>query len=136
TAAAQALPVTPGPCVQGELPSHALSLICTPTAGWNGELIVFAHGYVPVTQSLDFYNLTLQDGTSLPALAQSLGYAFAPTSYRQNGLATLEGAADVRELVDAFGCARRVHVFGVSEGGLVATLLAERSPDVFASAVA
>jgi hypothetical protein len=37
--------------VQGVLPSGALSLICTPTDGWNGELIVFAHGYVPVTQA-------------------------------------------------------------------------------------
>jgi pimeloyl-ACP methyl ester carboxylesterase len=32
--------------------------------------------------------------------------------------------------------ATRVHVAGVSEGGLVATLLAERSPDTFSSAMA
>jgi len=135
-AAAQTATVTPGPCVPGVLPSGALSLICTPSDGWNGELIVFAHGYVPVTQSLGFYNLTLADGTLLPAVAQSLGYAFATTSYRQNGLAILEGVDDVRQLVTAFGSARRVHVIGVSEGGLVATLLAERSSDLFASAVA
>ena len=30
----------------------------------------------------------------------------------------------------------RTHVTGVSEGGLVATLLAERSPDLFSSALA
>src|SRR5262249_9587402 len=66
----------------------------------------------------------------------SLGYAFATTSYRQNGLAILEGVDDMRLLVNAFGPARRVHVIGVSEGGLVAALLAERSPDVFSSAVA
>ena len=47
---------------------------------------------------------------------------FATTSYRQNGLTILEGVDDVRLLVDAFGPARRVHVIGVSEGGLVATL--------------
>jgi pimeloyl-ACP methyl ester carboxylesterase len=136
SAAAQTPGVTPGPCVPGVLSSRALSLICTPVEGWNGELIVFAHGYIPVTQELGFYNLTLPDGTLLPAVAQSLGYAFATTSYRQNGLAILEGVDDVRLLVDAFGPASKVHVIGVSEGGLVATLLAERSPDVFASAVA
>jgi pimeloyl-ACP methyl ester carboxylesterase len=97
---------------------------------------VFAHGYVPVGEPLNFYNLTLPDGTSLPAVAQSLGYAFATTSYRQNGLAILEGVEDVQQLVNQFGPARRVHVIGISEGGLVATLLAERSSDVFASAVA
>jgi hypothetical protein len=31
-----------------------------------------------------------------------LGYAFATTTYRQNGLAILEGVDDIRELVAAF----------------------------------
>lgn len=74
----------------------------------------------------------------MPALVQSLGYAFATTSYRQNGLAILEGAEDILELVAAFSEAHaeptRTHIAGVSEGGLVAALLAERAPQVFASA--
>src|SRR5688500_11781186 len=60
-AAAQAVP---GPCEPGALPSGALSLICVPTVGWNGNLVVFAHGYVDVREPLDFQNLTLPDGTS------------------------------------------------------------------------
>ena len=52
---------------------------------------------------LGFYQLTTPDGLYLPLLVQSLGYAFATTSYRQNGLAILEGVADVQELVTAFG---------------------------------
>jgi pimeloyl-ACP methyl ester carboxylesterase len=135
-AGAQAQTATPGPCAPGKLPSGALSLICVPTAGWNGELIVFAHGYIAVDQPLNFYHLTLADGTLLPALVQSLGYAFATTSYRQNGLAILEGVEDIRQLVAAFGSPVRTHVAGVSEGGLVATLLAERWPELFASALA
>jgi pimeloyl-ACP methyl ester carboxylesterase len=127
---------TPGPCVPGQLPSGALSLICVPSAGWNGELVVFAHGYVAFNQPLNFYQLTLADGNFLPTLVQSLGYAFATTSYRQNGLAILEGADDIRELLAAFGSPVRTHIAGVSEGGLVATLLAERSPGLFASALA
>src|SRR5437773_2358253 len=89
-------------------------------------------------------NLTKPDGTDLPTLVQSLGFAFATTSYRQNGLAILEGVDDMRELVSAFsvfpgvppGFPLKTYVAGVSEGGLVATLLAERSPDLFASALA
>jgi pimeloyl-ACP methyl ester carboxylesterase len=133
---AAAQTATPGPCVPGQLPSGALSLVCVPAAGWNGELVVFAHGYVPFNQPLNFYHLTLADGTPLPALVQSLGYAFATTSYRQNGLAILEAVDDIRQLVSAFGSPVRTHLAGVSEGGLVATLLAERWPELFASALA
>jgi pimeloyl-ACP methyl ester carboxylesterase len=137
TARAQA---APGPCVTGVLPSRALSMICVPAAGWNGQLVVYAHGYVAPHLPLGFYQLTTPDGLPLPVLVQSLGYAFATTSYRQNGLAILEGVGDVQELVTAFSdlypAPTRTHIAGVSEGGLVATLLAERSPDRFASAFA
>ena len=135
-ASAIAQTAVPGPCVPGRLPSGALSLTCVPTAGWNGELVVFAHGYVPAFLPLGFYNLTLPDGTSLPTLVQSLGYAFATTSYRQNGLAILEGVDDIRLLIDSFPSPVKTHVAGVSEGGLVATLLAERWPELLRSAVA
>src|SRR5688572_631167 len=88
-ARADAQPI-PGPCQPGVLPSGALSLICVPAVGWNGQLVAFAHGYVDVREPLDFQNLMLPDGTPLPLLVQSLGFAFATTSYRQNGLAILE----------------------------------------------
>lgn len=132
SARAQALPDT---CVQGVLPGGALSLTCVPER-WNGALVVFAHGYVAPGLPLGFYNLFLPDGTSLPALVQSLGFAFATTSYRQNGLAVLEGVEDIRELVAAFPSPVPTYVTGVSEGGLVATLLAERWPELFVSALA
>ena len=132
--------VIPGTCVSGVLPHGALSRVCVPASGWNGDLVVYAHGYVAPGLPLDFYQTSLPDGTSLPALVQSLGYAFATTSYRQNGLAILEGADDIRELVAAFGASHpapaRTYVAGLSEGGLVATLLAERSPELFTGAVA
>lgn len=130
----------PGPCHEGVLPSGALARICIPAAGWNGSLVVYAHGYVAFNEPLDFYNLELADGTNVQTLVQSLGYAFATTSYRQNGLAILEGADDIRELVEVFR--RRVRVphktlvAGVSEGGIVATLLAERRPELFTGALA
>jgi hypothetical protein len=58
--------LTPGSCgeqgtldsrvAQGTLPSGALYLICIPATGWNGDLVVYAHGYTPVTAPLDFQN--------------------------------------------------------------------------------
>lgn len=132
----------PAPCRDGTLPSGALSRICVPSAGWNGALVVYDHGYVSAVppEPITFHNLTLPDGTDVPTLVQLLGYAFATTSYRQNGLAILEGVEDTRELVFAFGAdygaPKKTYVMGVSEGGLVATLLAEQSPDLFTSALA
>lgn len=128
--------VVPGICQDGRLPHGALWLICTPRRGWNGDLVVWAHGYVAFNEPVDFYNLTLPDGTYLPLLVQSLGFAFATTSYRANGLVVLEGAEDIRELVAAFRqvegrSPRRTYLTGGSEGGLIATILAERSPHLF-----
>jgi pimeloyl-ACP methyl ester carboxylesterase len=139
-AQARALPV-PGPCVEGTLPSGALSLICIPTRGWNRDLVVYGHGYVAFNEPLDFYHLELPDGTYLPDLIQGLGFAFATTSYRRNGLVVLDGADDVRELVAAFPAAAGqapVHTYmtGVSEGGLVTTLLVEQSPELFSGGLA
>jgi pimeloyl-ACP methyl ester carboxylesterase len=130
----------PGTCQTGDLPHRALSLICVPAAGWNGELVVFAHGYVAFDKPLGFYHLSAGDGPTIPEVVQGLGYAFATTSYRQNGLAVLEGVEDIRELVAAFranySSPTRIHLVGASEGGLVVALLAERSSELFSSALA
>ncbi|HEV8636027.1 MAG TPA: hypothetical protein VG370_17520 [Chloroflexota bacterium] len=133
-------PAVPGACQQGTLPHGALWLVCVPAAGWNGDLVIWAHGYVAPNQPLGFYHLA-SDGTNLPDAVQGLGYAFATTSYRQNGLAVLEGADDVRELValfpDVAGRApARTYQTGASEGGLVTTLLVERSPGLFSGGLA
>lgn len=129
----------PQPCVDGTLRGGALSRLCVPI-GWNGQLVVFAHGYVASGLPLGFYHLTLADGTSVSDLVQSLGFAFATTSYRKNGLAILEGVEDIKLLVAKFASTYstplRTHVAGVSEGGLVTALLAERSPELFSSALA
>src|SRR4051812_47965346 len=42
----------PGQCKNGTLPSRALSRICVPANGWNGDLIIFAHGYVSPYQPI------------------------------------------------------------------------------------
>lgn len=128
---------TPGPCQDGTLTSGAKWRFCVPATDWNGDLVLWAHGYTPPGAPLDFQNLTLPDGTSIPDLVQTLGYAFGTTSYRRNGLAIIEGAEDMRELAQAFqtdlGKPRpaRTYLVGASEGGAVVNRLLERYPGEF-----
>ena len=131
----------PSQITQGILPHGALYLICVPATGWNGDMLVYAHGYTPVSAPLGFQNLVLPDGSYLPDLVLGQGYAFATTSYRQNGLAILEGTDDVRELVTTFPqvsgyTAARTYLAGVSEGALISTLLIEQSPNLFSGGLA
>lgn len=140
-APAQSAAAVPGPCVEGVLPSGALSLFCIPSEGWNGDLVAYAHGYVAYNEPIDFYHLTLPDGTYLPDVVQSLGFAFATTSCRTNGLAVLQCADDIRELVTAFPAYAgttppHTYMTGVSEGGLVTALLVEQSPQLFSGGLA
>jgi len=113
-----------------------------PLLPWNGDLVVFAHGYVSPLAPLAIPEdqLKLPDGTSIPDLVNSLGFAFATTSYRKNGLAVLQGVDDVLDLVSEFtgahGAAGHVYLLGASEGGLVTTLGVERFPEVFAGGAA
>jgi hypothetical protein len=57
-----------------------------PPGYWNGDLVIFAHGYVPVTMPVDipWAQMQLPGGLTIPALVNSFGYAFATTSYSEN----------------------------------------------------
>ena len=135
--------IEPGECEESTIEeTQARIKICVPEAGWNGQLLVFVHGYVPNVPGvfpLGFFD-TLPGGVKLSDLAQGLGFAYASTTYRQNGLAILEGIDDVRDLMTAFEAtgrqAIRSYLVGGSEGSLVATLLVERFPDLFDGAYA
>ncbi len=84
--------------------------------------------------------ILILDGVDLATLVQLQGFAFATTTYRQNGLAILEGVDDIRNLVDKFkmerGAPQQTFIAGASEGGLVAALLLEQSPEVFSAGLA
>ena len=116
-------------------------LICLPwpptTPPPQFDLVVFAHGYVPPNEtSMTKYieQLLLPDGTFIPSLVNSMGYAFASTSYTKNGLAVKEGLADTLRLIQAFKLqypqTGRVYLIGASEGGLITTLAAERESPI------
>jgi pimeloyl-ACP methyl ester carboxylesterase len=120
----------------GTQASGAVYRICMP-ANWTGDLLVYAHGYVSPLQPVGIPEgqLGLPGGPSLPDIANAFGFAFATTSYRDNGLVVLPALDDLVDLVRIFGETKgkpaRVLLVGVSEGGLIATLAIERFPDVF-----
>lgn len=126
-------------CSDGLLPRGALYRICFPTT-WNGTLVLYAHGYVQPGSEIALPNDQI-GGQSIAATVNGLGYAYATTSYRANGLVGPEATED---LVELEGTVRRLYrpdpvktlVVGVSEGGLVAALAVERHPDRFDGALA
>ena len=127
-------------CSLGTL-NGAQTLICMPT-GWNGNVVVFAHGYVAPSigdPQIPWDQLVLPDGTSIPGIVTGLGFAFATTSYRKNGLAVVEGVEDVTDLTRVLVRSlnpEHVYLVGASEGGLVTTLAVEQSPEVFSGGLA
>jgi pimeloyl-ACP methyl ester carboxylesterase len=123
--------------------SGAIYRICMPAEGtWNGDLVVWAHGYVAFNQPIAIPEdqLRLPDGTYLPDLVNALGFAFATTSYSTNGTAIRQGLDDVVDLVSVFvaskGPVDKVYLTGASEGGLITTLATEQHPDLFAGGLA
>jgi pimeloyl-ACP methyl ester carboxylesterase len=126
-------------CTDGVLEHGALYRICFP-ATWNGDLVLYAHGYVPAHQPVAL-PADVIGGTSISGTLTGLGYAFATTSYRANGLVAPEATEDLAEL-DA--TVRRLYrpdpgrsvIVGFSEGGLVAALAVEQHPDLFDGALA
>ncbi len=119
--------------------------ICMPNprSAWNGQLVIYAHGYVSPTEPVGIPEAQLKlpnDNTSIPGLINGLGYAFGVTSYRVNGLSILPAIDDVRDLVDVFhrivGPTSRVYLGGASEGGLVTTLSIERYPEIYRAGLA
>ena len=107
---------------------------------WNGQFIVYGHGYT-------FAGLPLSIPAEVATLAPfvlSQGFAFASSSYRVNGLAIKEGTEDMaalatlvrQEALAHFGATTvPVLITGASEGGAVTTLAAEQYPGVFQGAL-
>jgi pimeloyl-ACP methyl ester carboxylesterase len=133
---ASSLASLPPTCSTEMSPGGSVWLLCPPSVPWNGDLVVFAHGYVapdePLTAGFD--QLVLPDGTTIPGLVNSMGYLFAASSYPKNGLAVREGVADTKALVEKLRTTlapNHVYLVGASEGGLVAALAVERYPELF-----
>jgi pimeloyl-ACP methyl ester carboxylesterase len=124
------------------LESGAVVRVCMPaTMAWNGDVVLWAHGYVETTRpvAIPEEQLCLGGTFCLPDVITSLGFAFVTTSYRNNGL-VLTGVDDMADALGYFagehGASRHVYLTGASEGGLVTTLAVEQRPEVFQGGVA
>ncbi len=124
---------TTGGCEFGTQRSGANYQICLPTSPpqppWNGDLVVYAHGYVSIEKPL-----VPQDdevgGIPISQIITGMGFGFATTSYYKNGLVEPKiGIKDLVKLVKIFGKQHgepnRTYLIGVSEGGLITTLAIE-----------
>lgn len=107
-------------------------------AGWNGTLLLFAHGYgrrvepyVPVTPA---YNDRAQEEHFL-----RLGYALAGSAYASAGWAVKEGIRDTLALhawfSTRFGAPQRTVLWGRSLGSIVTLRSIEDHPDAYDAAI-
>jgi pimeloyl-ACP methyl ester carboxylesterase len=131
-------PVAAG-CSEGRLSEGALYQICFP-ANWDGTLVIYAHGYVQPRAPLALPNDQI-GGQSISSIVTGMGHAYATTSYRANGLVAAAGAKDIIDLETTVRTLYRPDplttvVVGVSEGGLVAALVAESGILAFDGALA
>ena len=103
-------------------------------AHWNGELVLYAHGFRGTDAEL-----TVSD-PALRAHLVDLGYAWAASSYRANGYAVEEGVEDTENLLAIFGertglTPERTFLTGESMGGHITGASIERYPDTYAGAL-
>ncbi len=98
---------------------------------WNGELVLYAHGYRGTTPQLTITNLPVRE------LAIQQGFAWAASSYRANGYNPDDGVQDtliLRELFkQKFGSPKRTYIYGSSMGGHVVVASLEQYPDIYAA---
>ncbi len=100
---------------------------------WNGDLVVYAHGFRGATPALTV--------TDLPVRRDAIqrGFAWAASSYRANGFNPQDGAEDTLLLIDEFkkkvGTPKRIFIYGSSMGGFVVVDALERHSDIYAGGV-
>src|SRR5215469_10781707 len=95
---------------------------------WNGQLVVYSHGYVDRASPIALPNTPLE--LAAFQVITSQGFAVAYSSYAENGWAVKNGAETTHELRGLFANAVatpvRTYLVGTSEGGLITLDLAER----------
>ncbi|HEY0967515.1 MAG TPA: SAM hydroxide adenosyltransferase [Opitutaceae bacterium] len=121
---------------QGEI-DGAKYAIARPDRPWNGGLLLLGHGHRAETAPLvaDLFPEQAAYKSMLDA-----GWIVASTSYRRNGIILGDAIADLdalRAYVEKKdGELKRVILEGESMGGMIATLIAERSGDDYQGVIA
>ncbi|WP_410812500.1 hypothetical protein [Micromonospora sp. 067-2] len=113
---------------------HAGYIIEVP-ARWNGDLVLWAHGYRGQGTVLS----PEQPGFGLRQRLLEQGYAWASSSYDRNGFDIRSGVLGTRDLADHFGrSVRRAHhtyLAGVSMGGYIIGRSLEQYPGFYDGAL-
>src|SRR5713101_8162393 len=102
-------------------------------ANWNGELVLYAHGFRGTGLELTITN---------PRLRQWLvthGYAWAASSYSTNGYDVKQGVKDTHALGELFnglvGNPARTYIIGHSMGGHITGVAIEQYPSAYVGAL-
>ena len=101
---------------------------------WNGELVVYAHGFVDADEPL-----VLPDKDNAPEIRDAvveMGFAWAYCSYRENGMAVKDGAWATRQLTQIFHASVKstptfTWLMTNSMGGLIGLELVETHANEF-----
>ena len=119
--------------VEGETGPGSLYALYIPR-NWNGDAIYYAHGIRPPNDPI-----TLNDQDNFFEVRDALGglgYAFAYSSFSENGLSVKDGAQRTHQLRGLLaselpGAPERSYAVGYSLGALVALELGERHPSQY-----
>ena len=100
---------------------------------WNGDLVVWAHGFRGTGLELTV------DNHPLRPLLIALGYAWAASSYSRNDYDITTGVQDTHALVERFnglvGNPNKVYMTGASMGGHITGVSIEQYPNTYAAAL-
>ena len=100
---------------------------------WNGELVLYAHGYRG--QGLE---LTVSNPTNLREHLLKEGYAWAASSYSTNGYDVAQGVKDTHALGNFFkglvGNPTKTYITGHSMGGHITAVMAEQYANSYVGA--
>jgi pimeloyl-ACP methyl ester carboxylesterase len=125
------VPFPPSPTVvNGSLGPGALYRLVKP-ANWNGELVLYAHAYVPSSQPVALPN----EADLIAGIVVPQGFALAYSSFSENGWAVKDGVQRTQQLLGTFksqfGNPSRIYIGGASMGALIAIELVEKHPGWF-----
>jgi pimeloyl-ACP methyl ester carboxylesterase len=121
--------------ITGTFPDGATYVIDYP-ATWNGNLVLYSHGYVAPGNPNPAYDYG--DGDTAYFLFLQ-GYAFAGSSYATTGWAVHEALPDQLATLDTFqslfGTPKQTIAWGHSMGGLISSALVQQYPTRFSGAL-
>lgn len=121
--------------IEGETGPGALYSMSIPAAGWNGDLILYCHGYINPELPV-----SLPDEEYLRNQFSALGYGFALSSYSDNGWVVMDALIRTQQLIELFtlnfGEPGDILAIGPSMGSMIPIMLAEKNSDIIDGALA